>query len=331
MDKKEKKKAKRIEKFKGLCNMEQKDLKAKLRNILGTEGYKEVKNEDGFLYAKGEVPVLLIAHMDTVHKILPTFFSLACSNGKTVLSSPFGIGGDDRCGVYMILEIIRELKCSVLFCEDEEKGCVGARKFADTDYVKNLDVNYIIEFDRRGKNDAVFYRCGNEEFEAFVTAEFFETDFGSCSDISHVAPAAGIAAVNLSCGYYNEHTKGEYVVFEEMETVIEEAKKLIQTEVEEPFEYIAKKSAWDYSWGHGWYDDDDYWKSPVVYKGQRRILQKYLFYYFDESDDEQWVIVRGYNRDDAILDFLKENDMIPYSNIVYVYDEDELEKIGVYV
>ena len=248
MDKKEKKKTKRIEKFKGLCNMEQKELKAKLRNILGAEGYRDVKNEDGFLYAKGSVPVLLIAHMDTVHKVLPTFFTLACSSGKTILSSPFGIGGDDRCGIYMILEIIRELKCSVLFCEDEEVGCVGARKFSDTDYVKELGVNYIVEFDRRGKNDAVFYQCANEKFEEFVTEDFFELNFGSCSDISYVAPAAGIAAVNLSCGYYNEHTKGEYVIFEEMETVIEEAKKLIRKEVAEPFEYIKKS----YSYGYGY-------------------------------------------------------------------------------
>ena len=99
----------------------------------------------------------------------------------------------------------------------------------------------MIEFDRRGNNDAVFYRCDNPEFTKFVTdTTGFKKDYGSCSDISRVAPAAGIAAVNLSSGYYNAHTASEYVVFEDMLNTIEAAKLLIETETEQ-FEYIEKK------------------------------------------------------------------------------------------
>lgn len=65
---------------------------------------------------------------------------------------------------------------------------------------RELEFNYIIEFDRANANDAVFYECANDEFEAFITKEFYKTNFGSYSDICEVAPALGCAAVNLSCG-----------------------------------------------------------------------------------------------------------------------------------
>ena len=69
--------------------------------------------------------------------------------------SPQGIGGDDRAGVYMILEIIKQANCHVLFCEDEEIGDIGAKKFVKSNMP--LPVYYIIELDRQRHNDAVYY------------------------------------------------------------------------------------------------------------------------------------------------------------------------------
>lgn len=222
--------------FTALCRMSQHELKSYMEAYLEEYGYEPI-NEDGFLYAKGDIPVLLIAHMDTVHK-------MSCTEIKEVdgkISSPQGIGGDDRCGAFIIAEIIKELQCSVLLCEEEEVGCIGARKFRNTEYINDLDVNYMVEFDRKGNKDAVFYRCDNPEFTEFVTSTTgFEKAYGSYSDISVVAPAAGIAAVNLSSGYYNAHTTDEYVIYKEMLNTIDAAKKLILTE-SEPFEYIEQK------------------------------------------------------------------------------------------
>lgn len=333
--KSDKKKAKRIEKFKNLCNMEQENLKPRLKNILFSMGYKDIKDEDGFLYAKGEVPVMLLAHMDTVHSFTPFIIEIKETEKGTEISSPFGIGGDDRCGIYMILQIIKELKCSVLFLEDEEIGCIGAKAFAKTDYVTELDVNYMIEFDRRGSKDAVFYSCDNEEFEDFVTEEFFVTNWGSCSDISYVAPAAGIAAVNLSCGYYSEHTKTEKVIFEEMETVIEYAKKLIRKPVEEPFEYIERTyDDWGY-YGYGGYSGyGSYgysgWKSGTK-KSYRSYLDKYVFCFYDKGRVENAAMVEGYSKSDAILEFLQTYDHVPYKDIFLIVEEDQFEAFGIEV
>lgn len=191
-----------------------------------------VTDKPGYLYAEGTIPVLLAAHMDTVHR--QPVEQICYSADGAVAMSPQGIGGDDRCGVWMILQILRTAKCHVLFCEDEEVGCVGAKKF--TRGSLRPQVNYIVELDRRGSNDAVFYRCDNPEFEDFITSFGFETAGGSRSDISYIAPYLETAAVNISCGYYCEHQRHEYIRLEEMELNAARVAQMV-TQQTEHFEY----------------------------------------------------------------------------------------------
>ena len=198
--------------FETILRLPQMELKKTLKAELKSRGYP-VTDKQGFLYAEGTIPVLLVAHMDTVHR--QPVEQICYSEDGAVAMSPQGIGGDDRCGAWMILQILCTAKCHVLFCEDEEIGCVGAKKF--TRGSLRPQVNYIVELDRRGSNDAVFYRCDNPEFEDFVTSFGFETAGGSCSDISYIAPYLETAAVNISCGYYCEHQRYEYIRLEEME------------------------------------------------------------------------------------------------------------------
>lgn len=246
--------------FEDICKMTQPEVKAYMEHYLSSKNYNVV-NEDGFLYAKGTVPVLLVAHMDTVHK--EQCKEIIDNNGR--LSSPQGIGGDDRCGVFIIANLVSEFNCSVLLCEDEEKGCVGARKFVDAKYMEedengniierkyidNLGVNFMVELDRRGSNDAVFYSCDNTDFIDFVEdVTNFKFATGSFTDISKLMPAAKLSGVNLSCGYYNAHQNNEYVMYDEMMDTIEAAKCLIKEECDKPFEYVAKKyesTSWNYS------------------------------------------------------------------------------------
>ena len=184
--------------FDDILRMRQKELKHYLAGHLKKLGYETVKKK-GFLYAEGTVPVLLVAHLDTVHNELPHIICRS-EDGRYIMS-PQGIGGDDRCGVYMILQIISEVRCHVLFCEDEETGGQGAKAFERSGI--QIDVNYIVEVDRRGNNDAVFYNCDNPKFSEFVCSFGFREAMGSFSDISVVAPYLKTAAVNISAGYYN--------------------------------------------------------------------------------------------------------------------------------
>lgn len=272
-----------LPKFIEICKMSQQDLKIYLEDELIKLGYENVVNEDGYLYAKGTIPILLTAHMDTVHhKAIEDYFEFTV-NKMHHLRSPQGIGGDDRCGIYMILEIIKEKKFSVLFCEDEEKGGVGSRKFCKSKHLKTLkDIKYMIELDRTNSNDAVFYSCDNPEFTSFICNNTgYKETFGTFSDISVLMPEAKIAGVNLSCGYYRAHTEQEYVVLEEMQGAIEVVKQLADIKCDQ-FKYVAKSYGFTPYYGNysGWRRRtiDDYYDNY----GANRTKNYKRSYYDDE-------------------------------------------------
>lgn len=176
-------------------------------------------NKEGYLYAKGNIPILLTAHINTVHKYPVKDFYEYKNKGKHILSSPQGIGGDDRCGVYIILQIIKKgYKPTILFCEDKEIGGIGSSKFCKSQFIKDLsDMKYLIELDRANLNDAVYYDCYNKNFIQYIEKiTGYKETYGTFSDISNLAPCSNVAAVNLSCGYYDTHTLKEKVVVEEM-------------------------------------------------------------------------------------------------------------------
>lgn len=213
--------------FEQIFQLSQGNLKEALVGELKALGYKP-KSRKGYLYASGELPVMLIAHMDTVHRQLVQH--ICYSEDGYVMMSPEGIGGDDRAGVYMILRILQEAKCHVLFCEDEEIGGQGARKFKRSSI--RPEVNYLVELDRHGGNDAVFYSCNNREFIRFICSFGFGEARGSFSDISIVAPHLDVAAVNISAGYYNEHRQHEYVRLDQMEENIFRVREIVLTSTE---------------------------------------------------------------------------------------------------
>lgn len=248
--------------FVNICKKTQEELIEWLPDVLIQCGYTDVVKSPGFIYAKGTVPVLLTAHMDTVHKERMKTFYEQEEDGNHILSSPQGIGGDDRCGIYMILEIIKTHKCSVLFCEDEESGGIGSKMFCNTEFIYELsNLKYLIELDRMKSNDAVFYDCYNKDFTDFILNNTgYKESYGSFSDISYLAPACGVAAVNLSCGYYNAHTLKEEVVIEEMLNTIEVVKKLLDVECEQ-FKYVENP----YSYAYGYYSRSRYYDDYFDY------------------------------------------------------------------
>lgn len=205
-----------------------------------------VAQKGSFLLVPGESPVLLIAHLDTVHRSSVNTICLSkCGN---ILMSPQGIGGDDRCGVYGIVKVYEaaEQKPWLLFTCDEETGGRGARVFCDAYHAgwlpEGVDtLKMLIELDRKGKNDAVYYDCENPKFEDYITGKGFRTDYGSFSDISIIAPALGVAAVNLSCGYYNAHTLHESINRKQLKATVKKVVEIVADAAKPDFpryEYI---------------------------------------------------------------------------------------------
>lgn len=261
--------------FNKLCTLTKDNLKKYLVKKLN------MQSGDGYCFRQGTFPVLLTAHMDTVHKKQANnVIYTTRKDGNVIATSPDGIGGDDRCGVYMILKILEKVDCSVLFCEDEEVGSVGAKKFITTDLCKQLKdekkFKYIIELDRANANDAVFYEDDNDEFHNFVTKEFYKKRWGTWSDICTLSPALEISSVNLSCGYYLPHTTNEYVIMQEMYKSIKETIKLLnRTDVtKEPFKFIRAYSYYSsmYNYYGDYYDDYDF-ERHGVYNGKYKTAK----------------------------------------------------------
>lgn len=296
--------------FVNICKYTQKELKLILEKHLKAFGYKVII-ENGFIYAKGEIPVLLTAHMDTVHKKrIKNFYEYYDKEkDQHIISSPEGIGGDDRCGIYMILDIIKTHKCSVLFCEDEEIGGIGSMKFCSSEYINDLsEMKYMIELDRANGTNAVFYDCFNEDFMDFIEKNTgYKEAYGSFSDISNLAPKAKVAAVNLSCGYYNAHTTSEYVIIEEMLNTIEVVKNLLEVECEQ-FEYIEDK----WSWGHS-----SYGKYSDYYNYESQLLVLLTVDFIDPKTEEPvHKNFTGNNKEEAWGKFFIDNPDICYNEVL---------------
>ena len=209
---------------------------------------KTISRKGNFILVKGEVPIMLLAHLDTVHQ--EPVYEICKSPDGNILMSPQGIGGDDRCGVYSLVNAYKmsSQKPWLLFTCGEEIGGVGATKFC-YDYAagklpKELeDLKLLVEIDRKGSNDAVFYDCDNKDFESYIISKGFKTAYGTFSDISLIAPELGIAAVNLSSGYYNAHSLHEYIDRRELNVVLAKVLEIISDAAQPDFpryEYIEK-------------------------------------------------------------------------------------------
>lgn len=193
---------------------------------------KTLISKGNFILVKGVAPVMLVAHLDTIHE--QSVRDICLSADRNILMSPQGIGGDDRCGCFALVKVFQsaQVKPWLLFTCEEEVGGIGAKYFCLAHKQKQLpreidDLKFLVELDRKSSCDAVYYHCDNPDFEAYITDKGFKTAQGSFSDISLIAPELGIAAVNLSSGYYSPHTLHEYIIRSELECTIEKVSEMV--------------------------------------------------------------------------------------------------------
>lgn len=209
----------------------------------------QIINTKHFIYCKGNIPIMLVAHMDTVFRSPPS--EIYYDQKAATLWSPNGLGADDRAGVYAILKILQTgLLPYICLTTEEENGGVGASCFVKRFPYPPKDLKYLIELDRQGMEDCVFYWCDNKEFVKYVEKFEFLFDYGSFSDISVICPAWGLAGVNLSVGYNREHTIAETLNTTVLHSTIKKVCKMLKNPPKNKFKYIMDKTYYLYFSGN---------------------------------------------------------------------------------
>jgi putative aminopeptidase FrvX len=182
-------------------------------------------------YADNQLMPMIIAHVDiNQHDMrIPKFhnidgYIIGMRNGVQV-----GCGHDDRAGVYFALLYAQHtnMPCRIVFTKDEECGGVGASRLG-SDVFENITM--AVQLDRRGKSDISDATNGVEvvsskfkskagrilkEFGYKWTRTIF-TDVGVLKSTHNV----GFCCMNISCGYYNEHTDSECLSVSEFENAV---------------------------------------------------------------------------------------------------------------
>lgn len=186
--------------------------------------YKRIDGDKWTLYTHRNTNTLapmFVAHTDTVSDIKPK----EIINDNGVLSNPDGVlGADDRAGCYGLYQMMKNgIVGYFLFTDEEEIGGIGASEFASSDTFAMIKdrVSALIELDRRGSNDVATYCYDNNDLIDLFINRGYKQAMGSYTDVVSLASESDIACVNLSIGYYNEHTSNEKLVISELNRTID--------------------------------------------------------------------------------------------------------------
>lgn len=231
---------KTLEKFLKMPIRETKEVFDEFLNLKGA--IKRGEGLTSFVYIPGtrENRVLLVAHADTVwddnyrKNGKPEDIEIVFEKG--VYRNRYGgFGADDRAGC-AIVWLLKDLGHSILITSGEEHGQVGSRflmeECPDIADEINYEHQFIVQFDRSGGSDYKCYDVGTDEFRNYIENQtgFKEPDRLRTTDIRVLC--RDICGVNLSIGYYKEHTDEAYLVLDEWLNTLKLARKwLSQTDL----------------------------------------------------------------------------------------------------
>ena len=162
----------------------------------------------------------LVAHLDEVHENEDRI--IVQQDGKIFSQNGTGIGADDKNGIWIIIQLLKntDLPLKAIFTVQEERHCEGSNHI-DWEFLEN--VRFLMELDRHGASDFVTVaskiRLSKDKFwDPYLMEEFgYKIAEGGMTDVVNlVLNGLNLPCCNVSVGYYNEHTKEEYTVIDEL-------------------------------------------------------------------------------------------------------------------
>ena len=197
-------------------------------------------NEGAVLIRANKVGLrpLLTCHLDTINthrSFFPLRKEYISVKNNIITLNNLGkekvacLGGDDRCGLWLV-ENLKDLnEYDILITTNEEIGGIGVNDWLSFNKEKvkeySKDWSCIISLDRRspkGVNEIADYGYGNDELYGFVQNTYnFNIGIGSYTDGVDVARDTGLAMFNLSVGYDNEHSVYEVIYFKALQEILD--------------------------------------------------------------------------------------------------------------
>lgn len=239
-------------------------LDKELTSIEGVEFYDDGDN----IYAwKGVAPYpCVVAHMDTVHSLKKNLTAVVINGRITGMDATTmtqtGIGGDDKVGIYVALQMLREHdNIKAFFPRDEEIGCVGSQHVTPEFFD---DVTIALQCDRRGNKDFITKASGvelsskkfQEDVLPIITQYGYRFEHGMMTDVMQLKESGiDISMANISCGYYNPHMDNEYVDVADVHRVTTMVSEIIRTLGQTKYPHIAPT----FKSSFGRYDDEAGW------------------------------------------------------------------------
>ena len=220
-------------------------------------------NNDGNVYImRGESDTYpcVVAHLDQVQRNHSADFKAVETEDIIFGYSPSkrcreGLGADDKNGIWIALQCLQEFDViKVAFFVGEEICCIGSGR-CDMSYFN--DCRFIIEPDRRGYSDLITSISGricSKEFEEALHADWFGyvPTSGMMTDVLELSErGVGLSCINLSCGYFDPHSDGEYTVKSDLYNCLALVRHAIATITDVyPHEYVySYGSYYGYSYG----------------------------------------------------------------------------------
>ncbi|MFO8019108.1 MAG: hypothetical protein R6U96_10765, partial [Promethearchaeia archaeon] len=199
------------------------NIREHLTNHLSKKGIQHKTDRKGNIYSLSNPGApLLSAHMDTKPFLTEkgNMYPITISDGK--ISGTDIIGGDDKCGIYLILEMLkhRPQDINFLISVEEEDSRKGVKAFMKDHGDEVAQLPYALVLDRHGSRDIL---CTQNRYGVLA----FESRLAQIGKQFGYSPARGllsdadilcyqISCANLSVGYYNAHDTDEYIILDDL-------------------------------------------------------------------------------------------------------------------
>lgn len=274
---------------------------------------------------KSNIYSCIVSHTDTVHPILKDFNIYQSGDTLFAFSSDYntqvGIGGDDKCGVFIALNALKDLPVlKAVFFRHEESGCKGSSK-ATMDFFDNC--NIVLQADRGG-NSGFVTKIGNTELSSIefqdqikniLNKRQYKIIEGRTTDVATLKKRGlKICAANIECGYYNPHTDFEVVSINDVKNCYELILDIIKSCYEVKYNHVYIEEVKNKS---SFYNFDLFNPPPTIYSSKEAV---------NETESDQQSIEEYLEEIDLCVTDLR-SIIEDYINIRMKFDET-LQKIN---